>query len=267
VKSRTVQASAAALGDKACIYCGASLEGLTAHDRCPDCGKPAVDSLLQNYLRDADHEWLRAILRGITFTTVAHIGLVVGWLLWLVATFLNPREFDASIFRTYVFLLSWVLFAIGTWYLTAPEPAESLVARRRTLPWLIRLTAIGCAACAVVPLIHHPAVLQWHVGVNVARMVLAVLANTLPLLEVRRYIDRTPRREVGRALMGGVWASLVLCLIAAAVSFLVVSNTPIEIRQWVIAGELLLWLIPHAIAIYLLTLSGAGIRRTVGYWT
>jgi len=64
------------IADKACIYCGYDLTGLTAQDVCPQCGKPAGYSLLGDHLRDVESTWLKQVVLGITLLVGAYCVLV-----------------------------------------------------------------------------------------------------------------------------------------------------------------------------------------------
>jgi hypothetical protein len=267
VKSRTVQESAAALGDKDCIYCGASLAGLTAHDRCPECGKPAVDSLLQNYLRDSDHEWLRTILRGITFMVMGYAGLILASSVAIAEDFVKADVFDAHFYRLFVDLFAEVMLALGVWFLTAHEPGESLVARRRTLPWLARIAVIVMVLAVALPLVQielheHVARAVWFAG-----SIALLLSFMLPWIHLRRLVDRTPRREVGRMLTSMAWLSLVLLAVGIAWDVLAPRVADVAVRHWAHVGAMAALILFAAAAVYVLTLASRGIRRTVGYWT
>lgn len=267
MKSRTVEESAAALGDKACIYCGASLAGLTAHDRCPDCGKPAVDSLLQNYLRDADHEWLRTILRGISLMAIGMAGVVVAALLAIVPVFVRPQVLDPSLVRQMILLGGMAILALGLWFLTAAEPADSLVARRRGLAVTIRLaTILGLmglslefARAVIPPQAHQSSMMAGWLG--------ALLTFSLPWIYLRRLNDRTPRQEVSRLLRTTFWLSVVVLLIGMSANIGRPYLADERIRHYLPAAEALVWAAFNGFGIYVLAVTSHGIRRTVGYWT
>ena len=64
-----------------CVGCGYNLRGVDAAGTCPECGRPAADSLSPNRLALADPAWLGRVVRGLD--TIA-LGLVFGAAMFVV---------------------------------------------------------------------------------------------------------------------------------------------------------------------------------------
>jgi hypothetical protein len=62
--------------DTSCLHCGYNLRGLRVDGLCPECGSPIGRSVLGNYLRYSEVDWLQTIGRGATLKLWA-IGLSI----------------------------------------------------------------------------------------------------------------------------------------------------------------------------------------------
>lgn len=273
MRDRTApSSSAAALGDKPCIYCGGSLQGITAADRCPQCGRLAIDSLLGSHLRDASHDWLRTILRGILLSTAGVSGMILLRGLDLFHL-LDPQEtlFDIGFYRFFVSIAAWCLYAAGVMLVTSAEPSDSLVARRRGMAWLLRIAVLIVTAMAFVPSrvfarLDQPYIQDVILAVWSVALVIA-FAKLLRFL--RRLIDRTPRREVSARLTALFYITIPLIALTSPISIHLASQHLLAQRGQAMykAVALSILLVHHAVTVALLILTRNAIKRTVGYWS
>jgi hypothetical protein len=277
VKSRIVQESAVDLGDKTCIYCGASLAGLIASDRCPGCGKLAVDSLLGDNLRDADAPWVRTVLRGLLIMTIGYGLLIIDRLLTItqfaITQTLGPYHEVHGLFFYQRFIAFGGLtgLLVGLWMLTQREESDALIARRRGLAWVLRVAMIlgVMAFLAPMTLPHLRLPQQTLTGVVWAGSIGAGIVHSLVWWHILRIIRRTPRYGVARLLKLAIWLSVPLFLLSNAPAIYALSQQFPPDRMLWITGAILpaLLALHHAFAAYILILSDKAIRRTIGDWT
>lgn len=92
-----------------CIHCAYDLRSIPLADRCPECGKPAADSL--NSLAAANPDDLASIRRGLIFLVVAGLGFpLLALLLVLAIAFGGGMRGDPEgIF----FFIGFLIFACG----------------------------------------------------------------------------------------------------------------------------------------------------------
>ena len=263
--------SVAILGDKSCIYCGENLKGLSAQEKCPKCGRLAGYSLLGDHLRDVDSGWIRTVMRGIALVTIGYAALAVIGAVRL-GMLAGPRSLatDLAVVRYCLLLAAWVVFAVGVMLMTAPETSGSLIARRRAIPITLRLSTIFAAALTFVPenwLGTQPPV--YTVIYQAAISLATVLCHSFLWVYLRKIIDRTPRREVGRLLFYAFCVTLPLYLLASrsAMQLLATQYLSESATQKVRIIIVVLLILHHLAAIYPLQLTGKAIRRTVGYWS
>jgi hypothetical protein len=279
LKSRTVQESAADLGDKSCIYCGAALAGLKASDRCPGCGKLAVDSLLGDNLRDAEAPWVRTVLRGLWIMAIGY-GLLIVDRLATIGQFalmqtLGPYHEAHGLFFYQRFIAFGGLLALGVglWLVTAREESDALIARRRGLAWGLRIGFIVMAVYQLWPIIAAQVPRPIPVSVTMAVHWLgslgALLVHGLVWLHLRRIIHRTPRRELARLLTVATAFGVPLYVLSSVPMHVhVLQNLSDTAGPWLaLAIFPALQFVHHAFGAYLLLLSGKAIRRTIGDWT
>lgn len=106
--------------DLVCGHCAYLLRGLLTDGVCPECGTPIAHALRSNLLADADVAWLAKLKVGIDFFLASMIAgvlvaiaggtiVTVGWLSY------------QPIAKAMNFILC-VLYLIGLWRVTTPEP-------------------------------------------------------------------------------------------------------------------------------------------------
>jgi len=145
-----------------------------------------------------------------------------------------------------------------------------MLARRRGVATSLLIstliyTAYACVPKRIIDQINQPYAKETLMAV--AGFCLIVNQLTLWIL-LRRVIDRTPRREVGRRLRIMFWITLLLFILANDGTFMVLNRL-----EWpgktvlIVTIALTAAVILHRLgAIYLLLMTRKAIRRTVGYW-
>ncbi len=160
------------MGAIACLKCGYELSGLATDGVCPECACPVARSLeSRTWLRAADPEWLRRVIRGVKCLAISHLLVAIGlaWLLVMMvalplAMWLSPEDAAPRIagYLGVGFSLSlaaggvvWAgLTVVGSWWASAPAQTPYGVGPWRR--WVWRLGAV-----AVV----------FHGGLTVSRLV------------------------------------------------------------------------------------------------
>jgi hypothetical protein len=260
----------AVVGDKPCIYCGYNLQGLSAQDPCPHCGKIAGHSLLGDHLRDVDSQWIRNVMVGINLITIGYVVLALVRLLQLaVAVGFHNVAFDTTALRFCTDVVGWITFTVGVIMITLPETSGSLIARKRGVAATLRVATVVAAVMTFVPVrwfaAHGPQAEATHLVVGSLAM---ILCNALLWLHLRKIIDRTPRREV-RAL-------LTLCFAITLPLFVLICPGVIHLLGHHVLSEegafmagltvQCLAAVHHFASSYPLQVTRKAILRTVGYW-
>ena len=102
--------------DRACRRCGFNLRGLPRTGDCPECGLSIAVSLREPYLQHAEPNWVRGLASG------------VGWILWSVfvglagGIIVGPLSGGDPTVKAGVSLIASLVYLIGVWRLTSPEP-------------------------------------------------------------------------------------------------------------------------------------------------
>jgi len=139
--------------DIPCLGCGYNLRGLPPQGLCPECGRPIELSLRGNLLRYAEPRRLGILIRGLRMVqgsvTAVILGLVAAATTFGLGALLVPW-FGRDIWPWVPRLAFIVLFApiaylpviypLGWWLATQPDPAESPQDRTRRL--MLRISAL-----------------------------------------------------------------------------------------------------------------------------
>jgi hypothetical protein len=121
-------------GDLSCRRCSYNLRTLLATGVCPECGTPVALSMSPDRLRFADPEWLGTVRRGnwvLVAGLVASIFLGYVRFPWLGL----PVRTSDPLFN----FASFVLIAVGSFFLTVPDPSESADSGVHSLRWAARV--------------------------------------------------------------------------------------------------------------------------------
>ncbi len=106
-----------------CRKCSYNLRGLHIEGRCPECGRAVGLSVRGDFLRYSDPGWVRKLHRGtrliIWAVVVIVLGVIVGVALGIG---LNNAVLAAALPVT-AMLIGYVLYLLGTWLLTEPDPS------------------------------------------------------------------------------------------------------------------------------------------------
>ena len=103
-----------------CAHCGYNLQGLDPERSCPECGTPIERSLRSDFLSDADPAWVRKLADGANLIAIGIvIAIVVGLLSGAVAAAWNEAVGGL------LTIIPAVIHAIGTWWVTTPEPGTT----------------------------------------------------------------------------------------------------------------------------------------------
>lgn len=144
-----------------CIVCGYDLRAQPPQGKCPECGTEVERSLHGFWLRYSDQQWVASMARGAGWTstglTILLAAIAVDVLVFAGMLVMDlPSATPAVVSKWMAFLsllfvasvvaivASGAVFAVGLWWLTAPEPRA-----RSTAP--IRPTALRALTIAMVP--------------------------------------------------------------------------------------------------------------------
>jgi hypothetical protein len=122
--------------DVPCRKCQYNLRSLPIDGRCPECGTPVGFSTKGDLIRYSDPTWTDTLRRGINCIILGVLVAVVGGIL---AAFLfrgNPIPMILSSFA------SSILFLVGAWLLTMPDPSGLGEDKYGTSRKLIRITLL-----------------------------------------------------------------------------------------------------------------------------
>ncbi len=121
--------------DVLCQGCGYNLRGLQKDHRCPECNLPVGESLHENLLRFASRPYLECMSRGIVMAyrsvfwyVLFSIGgsLTVG-IIFMASSNVHPDWIHNILIGLVglAVLLCVILFHIGIWRATIPDPVEN----------------------------------------------------------------------------------------------------------------------------------------------
>ncbi len=128
---------AATLGDLLCTSCGYNLRGLMREMYCPECGAAIELSLRDDYLRNANPEWLRRVRLGMTMMLLMVVsGFIIGLIGGVAGMMVSPH-FPA--------LLGVLSSGFGLWAMflvTSQEPRHSIAGDTLKLRKVLRFCAV-----------------------------------------------------------------------------------------------------------------------------
>jgi hypothetical protein len=105
------------LEDLPCRKCSYNLRTQPMKGLCPECGTPVEFSLRGELLRGADPEWVGRLRLGCGLAMWGAIGLYLLRIIWRVAFW--RVGLHVELLR----LAATAVLALGTWFLTAPDPS------------------------------------------------------------------------------------------------------------------------------------------------
>ena len=106
-----------------CRKCGYNLRGLHVEGRCPECGRAVGLSVRGDFLRYSDPGWVRKLHRGIRMIIWAIVVIVLGVLLGIALGIGMGNAAVAAAAPVTAMLVGYVLYLVGTWLLTEPDPS------------------------------------------------------------------------------------------------------------------------------------------------
>ncbi len=214
--------------DIACRRCGYNLRTQPAHGVCPDCGQAVRDALQGYYLRYAPLQWLRRLSLGLV---LIYGTAIIGFLLGLASSLLSDLQAGGAVqvsVTTGTNVVSMLIYAIGVWLFTTPEPGVSprprsiVVARvALLLSGVLALIGAACGFVVAMSLIDDTAILSsLFTGMIVTgwiAVVAGLVCSLAILYRIRHVMERVPRPGLARFAGFGIW----LLAIVASLSFAV----------------------------------------------
>lgn len=151
---------AAITTDAPCLGCGYNLLGIARSGRCPECGSSVARSLRGNLLEYASVEYLRTLRAGGivvivgTFISFVGEGTLDATLKFLSTLTGSTSRGAPETLESLTNLLASVLWVIGWWMLTTPDPGlvgpDADMKPRRTLRWALIVSASLMLGKAVI---------------------------------------------------------------------------------------------------------------------
>jgi hypothetical protein len=129
-----------------CIKCGYNLRTLLLEGRCPECGVAVGRSVLGDFLRYRDPEWVGTLASGMNWIVAAIVlNFVIGCAAGGIGGALTVRSGSPQSMMAIMLLVQMIgqiLYLVGYWKVTTPDPAgidqEPPVNARK----LVRFTAV-----------------------------------------------------------------------------------------------------------------------------
>src|SRR3954470_3750622 len=128
-----VDATGIVTADLPCRSCSYNLRGLHQDSNCPECATEIKLSLRGHWLYCGDPDWVRQLKIG------TRIILGCSALMILMMCLSNPLGYYFRPLQNLLFAAASLLGVVGTWMLTAPDPAgyerRTLVMARHVARW------------------------------------------------------------------------------------------------------------------------------------
>jgi hypothetical protein len=154
--SPAVDPSGTVVADLLCRRCQYNLRTLALAGRCPECGLSVGFSAQGDRLCFSDPAWVLAVRRGALFILAGIAVTVLGIALTVGVTMLEGEGRDVSgVVASAVGLGAFVLFFVGGWLLTVPDPSGLGEDRYGTSRKVIRVTLLIGAAGQLVDLVEE----------------------------------------------------------------------------------------------------------------
>jgi hypothetical protein len=212
-----------------CIRCGREITGMNAAQRCAVCKTPVDLSIRELRLWQTTPGYLRSVRRGVRMILGAMIVIVGGAVLLIVGTVVaGAAQWTNSDFVGWGIIAtvvgSLVLWLLGCWRLTTPDPTEvalgvTKVLRRgvRALVWpLAGIPLLFMLGFALADLLAEPTrteVMRW-IEVSSGRVwcVILIVQLALVLRYTRWLATRVPNLELIRKCRRNAWLLPLLAI-------------------------------------------------------
>jgi hypothetical protein len=136
-----VDDSGVVVTDLPCRKCAYNLRTLSINSRCPECGTAVGYSAQGDLLRFSDPTWVMNLHRGVVMILSAIAVVVVGVILTAVVDGVRARG-TAELLGALVILAGYLLYVVGSWLLTEPDPSGLGEQEYGTARKVIRVTLI-----------------------------------------------------------------------------------------------------------------------------
>jgi hypothetical protein len=177
-------ASSAAGADLHCRKCHQSLAGLKSDEKCPKCGLSIAVSLQGADIRYSDPAWVNRLRLGAVF-------VFWGTLIGLFGIALTGANYFDPVMDVHippaVIAAACLLYALGNWFLTAPDPSglgEKNYGQSRKisrLAWFF--SALGGATLIGGAFAHPSVTLHWEYLLALDLCYMTGLTGTVTLLD------------------------------------------------------------------------------------
>jgi hypothetical protein len=107
------------VADTPCRKCQYNLRSLSVQGLCPECGTPVGLSVLGDLLRYSDPEWLHKLRTGVNLIIAAVLFSILGAVLGAILSF----RLHTTLPPVMSGLMTGVLYFLGGWFLTMPDPS------------------------------------------------------------------------------------------------------------------------------------------------
>lgn len=210
-----------------CITCGYMIRGIDPQGDCPECGTPVNRSLHGDLLRFRDPRWLQLLARGmmclLLWFALSIVLMVGGFMVAMIMTINDPMRDPSTLWLLILVLPLNVLGALGTWWLTEPDPSRDFEASpfnaRMLARWTILLSIIFGAAGGVI----DEAQPYWAPAVilSATASILAVFGGFVLLVYLRQLALRVPDISLAmqtRLIFWGYLVGVAVILVGGTVS-------------------------------------------------
>lgn len=146
-------AAAVVSGERFCIRCGYSLQGLRVDGVCPECGTSVALSLREPLLANADPEYLRKVKSGLSAILNGILVSILMRFFVIAIAIALPGFAGAELINSFISLgvSAWILW--GYWRYTEPDPAQVSLEATNSARSIVRRSAVAQGILAVVSLV------------------------------------------------------------------------------------------------------------------